>query len=732
MRPTLEASGSTPIREPLAGLRTTLFAVTIGLSAFLLFSVQPMFARLVLPLLGGAPAVWNTAMAFFQVALLAGYAYAHGATRVAPAIQRPLQLALLCAGAFALPIALPADPGVPVDGSPIPWLLGTATTTIGLPFLALAANAPLMQAWFARASRGADPYFLYAASNIGSVAALLAYPLVIEPSLPLPDQARLWTLGYAALAVLIAGCALASGRESQVHDAAAEARATTPIRIQLQWIALAAIPSALLLGVTGHITTDIAAVPLLWIGPLALYLATFVIAFAARPPIAAATSLKIAPYAVVALVLGFWLPGAKWAAFALHLVGFFFLALACHGALVERRPPAGQLTRFYICLSAGGALGGTLTALAAPMVFADILEYPLAIAAACLALRAADAPRATWRDPAVGGAAAIGFLAVARLLDPGAGASGAVLGLAVVGLGAALVFATRARPARLAATVAAALLVAPVTRSVSPLLQERSFFGVFRVSDDADARHRLFWHGTTLHGVQATTPGRRRDTLVYYDKDGPVGQIAARFAQRLEAARIGVVGLGAGALACYARPGQDWTFIEIDPLVVRIARDSGLFTLLAECAPQARTVLGDGRLVLQREAAVRYDALIVDAFSSDGVPTHLLTREALALYRARLAPGGLLLLNLSNRFLALEPVLAATAAEAGLAGVAQEYRRAASAPGELAVAAHWAVLAAEPATLAPLAVDTRWRRLVADGRTRAWTDTYSNVFAALR
>ncbi len=717
--------------------RTWLFAATLGLSAFLLFAVQPMFARLALPLLGGAPAVWNTAMAFFQLALLIGYVWAHGvAARMPIAVQRVAQPVALAIGLISLPLALPTGLAPPGDGSPVIWLLGLLAMSVGLPFVVLAANAPLLQTWFGRGTEGdaRDPYFLYAASNVGSVGALLAYPILIESSFDLGQQSTIWTGAYLILIVLIALCAIAT------RNGAALPRPVIPRSASdapgagqwLRWSLLAAVPSALLLGVTGHITTDIAAVPLLWILPLTLYLLTFVIAFARRPPISHAATQRIAPFAVVALVIALWLPGAKLVAFAIHILGFFVLALLCHGALVRARPHSAYLTSFYICLSAGGALGGTTIALVAPMLFDDIHEYPIAIAAACLV--AAWRPESRlprWPDLWGPAAAALAFLALRRIVEPSGSNLQALVGFAIVIGGALLVFSARARPWRYALTVAACVLVPPVASPLKPLFQERSFFGVFRVSDDAGQRFRFFWHGTTMHGAQSLAPSRRREPLAYYDADGPMGQLHRAYAQCLADAEIGVVGLGAGALACYAKPGQRWTFFEIDPLVARIARDRRLFTLLADCAPAARLVIGDGRLTLRQSPSGAFDLLIMDAFSSDGVPMHLLTREALALFATRLAPGGLLVFNVSNRYLSLEPVIAATAAAEGFVGRTQLFRKSARDANDLASLSHWIVLARDEATLTALDGGA-WQRLVADGGTRPWTDAYANILSALR
>ncbi len=719
------------------GPRTWLFATTLGLSAFLLFAVQPMFARLALPLLGGAPAVWNTAMAFFQMALLAGYVWAHGvAARMPLAVQRVAQPMALAIGLISLPLALPAGVTPPGDASPIVWLLGLLAISVGLPFIVLAANAPLLQSWFGRFAEGdaRDPYFLYAASNVGSVGALLAYPTVIEPTLDLAEQSTAWAGAYLVLIGLVGLCALTTrgGAALATPSNARPSADALSVGQWLRWILLAAVPSALLLGVTGHITTDIAAVPLLWILPLTLYLLTFVIAFARNPLIPHAWTERIAPFAVVALVIALWLPGAKLVALAIHVGGFFILALLCHGTLVRARPASFYLTSFYICLAAGGALGGTIIAVAAPLIFDDIHEYPIAIAAACLAAAwrpTARMPR--WPDLWWPVCATFAFVGLRRIVEPSGSDAQALVGIAIVIGGALLVFASRTRPWRYALTVAVCTLVSPVATTLDPLFQARSFFGVFRVSDDHDQRIRRFWHGTTMHGAQSLEPSRRHEPLAYYDAAGPIGQLHRAYATRLANAEIGTIGLGIGSLACYAKPGQHWTFFEIDPLVVRIARNRALFTLLTDCAPQARVVIGDGRLTLRQSPPGIFDLLIVDAFSSDSVPMHLLTREAFAQFASRLARGGMIVMNISNRYLLLEPVIAATAAAESLVGRAQIFRKSSTDTNEYPSLSHWIVLARDEATLAALDGNA-WRPMVADGRTRPWTDAFANILSALR
>jgi hypothetical protein len=731
-KPTDTGSGSTVILPLLA---TTLF-----LSALLLFWVQPMFAKMVLPLLGGAPNVWNTAMVFFQATLLAGYAYAHLTTRLLPLRRQVLVHVVIVAAAFiSLPIAV-AD--LPVNEAPVPWLLALLAVSIGLPFFAVSATAPLLQKWFAasRHPHAGDPYFLYGASNLGSILALLAYPLVFEPFLRLGEQSWTWTAGYGVLLALIALAGLSALRDRRPLAAAAAA-AVAPLgggvtwRRRAHWVALAFAPSSLLLGVTSHITTDVAAVPLLWVVPLTLYLLTYVLIFARRPPIPHAWMVALQPY--VLFVAWIFLPilGTLWASFSIHLAVFFVTAMVCHGELVKRRPATSHLTEFYLLMAFGGMLGGVFNALVAPLVFDGIYEYAIALAVAC-ALR-------PWRTGGGGRSLVLdgvlpmvllGIMLVVPLavqLDPKTSGGFFFAFAAAVGVA---VFAFKDRPLRFGLSVAAVMLALYQYGGEGNLLdQQRSFFGVYRVKSIDDGGLHMMAHGLTRHGVQFTDPARRREPLGYYSGPGPLGQTfrALPPSRRLE--RLGLVGLGAGASLCYARPGQDWTVYEIDPVVGRLARTPDYFTYWSDCLDPgaSRIVYGDARISLQGVADGRFDMLILDAYSSDAVPAHLMTRQALALYRAKLAPHGLLVFHLSNRNLDLGRVLAALVADAGMTGLIQAHT-----PDKEARQYHWysvwAVVARNADDLAFLSADDRWQPLTAPPGTDLWTDDFSNILRALK
>ena len=722
-----------------------LYAATLLVSALLLFWVQPLIAKMVLPLLGGAPAVWNTAMMFFQLMLLAGYGYAHLLTRlVPPSRQAWIHGALLLAAATTLPFAIgdqipPADASTPAVTL---WLVGRLTVVAGLPFFALSASAPLLQSWFTRTGHATagDPYFLYAASNLGSLVALLAFPLALEPLTTLSMQSRLWSLVFAVLAMMIGACAFAgrlTAQQGETQGAAAIEghAAASPWRSRALWMALAFVPSSLLLGVTSYITTDVASAPLLWVIPLALYLLSFVVTFARRPAIDMSRSLigQAASVALVALLFMMPMPPLSLVIPA-HYLAFFFIALVCHGALAARRPAAARLTEFYFCLSLGGALGGVFNALIAPTVFSSTFEYPLALILAC-ALSAAARPRVSFDRmdlllPAALLAAVIGVIVGWGHLSALA-PSVPLLALFLIAGG---VFSLASRPLRFALAVAAVLVPTTLYRSNEGVLeQERSFFGVHRVKVDPALPMLDLAHGTTMHGAEFTDPARWRNQVRYYYSGGPAGQFFAQLrAARPEPQRVSVVGLGTGVMACYATPGDAWTFYEIDPIVVRIARDTSYFHYLEQCGADAKIVLGDGRLSLKAGPSHRFDVLVLDAFSSDAIPMHLLTKEAVELYLDQLAPGGALLLHTSNRNLELTPMLAALAQDLGLASRHELFVPSPAEEAEGATAAEWVALARRQSDLVFLDGEPRWGELISARRVSPWTDNFSNIVSVLK
>ncbi len=714
-----------------------LYAVTMGLGALLLFLVQPMFAKMALPFLGGSPAVWNIAMVFFQAALLAGYLYAHlGHRWLRPKPQALLHLLLLAAAFGILPIAVAADLQPPAGDPVAIWLLGVLAMSVGLPFFALSATAPLLQSWFAQTGHrdAANPYILYAVSNFGAILALLAYPILVEPALTLGQQSLAWAVGFVLLALLIAACAwflLLRYQPLGVNQAAVEKIGLSEHvswRLRLHWLSLAFVPSALLLAVTQYITTDIASAPMFWVMPLILYLGTFVIVFSRRPVISHRIAMFIAVPAAIALALTFSWRGH----FALpaHLIVFFFLTLVCHGELANRRPAPSRLTEFYLWMSLGGVLGGAFTALLAPLLFNTIVEYPLAIVAACFLRPRKDFTDLRWLEvlPFI---ILLVLLPLSRLVGYNGGYSDQTWFLGYIILAALLCTACGRRPLVFGAAIAIVLSVGLFDGSMGVIAEYRSYFGVSRILGfgEGKAKRYLFRHGTTLHGVEFADPELRRVPLNYYHPRGPLGQVFEALAPRFKV--IGGIGLGIGSVACHA-PGAQWTFYEIDPMVVLIARDQNYFHYLSDCAPNARIVTGDGRLSLAREQGPDFDLLIVDAFASDAIPMHLLTREAMAVYLSHLASGGLILFHISNLQLDLSTVLADLAADAGIKAYIQ---RDSNGRDALHFPSTWVILARSTQNVAPLLQATgrqRWKLLESRQGRRVWTDDYSDFIRVMR
>jgi hypothetical protein len=653
------------------------FTASLFLSAFLLFSVQPVVSRMVLPRLGGSPAVWNTCVCFFQAALLLGYGYAHFvAERLQPRAQLALHGLVLASGLAVLPLSLGLD-APPAAAAPVGWLLARLAFAVGAPFVAIAATAPLLQHWFSLSThpQARDPYFLYVASNFGSLLALLSYPLLIETTLDLSGQAQIWSAGFAATAVAVLACGITAQCYAAPVIAPApvvETETLTSTAEQLRWVALAFVPSALMLAVTTYITTDIAATPLFWVVPLAIYIGTFILAFARRQFIGLHTLLALQGMALAAAGLAGMYGTPTTASLIISLSAFTLTASVCHTELAQRRPDARGLTGYYLLISLGGALGGMFCALLAPVLFLGPWEYPLLLIAACL-LRPPPLPARRSENWAIRGdlllpvvltALAIALLWAASPDGPEALRPAARIA-SIVAPGAALLWFAKRR-VRLAMALACFLLFPALIDASDTLIMTRSFFGVHRVRRLPNEDLVVLQHGTTVHGMQSIRPGEELTPVGYYDRAGPFGRIFAALGRRPSPiTAVSVLGLGTGGLGCYAHPGEVWTFREIDPVVERIARDGRWFRFMAGCGNHPAVVLGDARLTLAADTAARYDLVIVDAFSSDSVPVHLITREALALYFARLKPGGIVLFHVSNRYLDLTPVVARLAADAG-------------------------------------------------------------------
>jgi hypothetical protein len=746
-----------------------LFTFAIFLSATLLFLVQPLTGRILLPVLGGSPAVWSVCILFFQAALLLGYLYAHTLTRrVTGRWQWLVHGAVLIGASIMLP--LPIEVGEPAGGDPRWWLLRTLSATVGLPVFALAATAPLMQQWFSRTSdpRAGDPYFLYAASNAGSLVGLLGY-LALEPFATRRGLLIAWAVGFWVAAALVTACAYASASRSQPAPAKGRhlSRASLPLSERLRWVALALVPSALLLGVTQHLATDVVSVPLLWVAPLTLYLATFIAAFSARNFGSARRWGTVAPVAAL-LVLVLSLAEVRYPILLItlvHLAAFTVLAMVCHTRLAEKRPDVSHLTGYFVCVSLGGVLGGVAAALLAPKVFSSILEYPLAIGAAVL-LR----PNSVHADRVAGtrggrlawwaGAAAMlvaGFWCVSAF-DAAASAhqltSSPLFGWvpsligdeeiaqralrASFAIPAALLLITPRTGLLFAGTTAGLLAGAGVVRTGGDVLErQRTFFGVHQVTSIQHGAWHLLTHGTTTHGVQAVHGRVHPLPTAYYHPSGPIGDVVFTLVPDGRFKDVAVIGLGAGALAAYAGKDVRMDFFEIDEAVIHIAENPRYFTYLADARARpgvnVRTIAVDGRLGLRAMPAASYDLIVIDAFSSDAIPSHLITREAIALYESRVKARGLIAFHVSSRFFDLPPVLATIAADRGLVGyVRHDDQVPPERVAEGMRASVWVVLAREANDLGQVALSTpRWVRLVQRPGDPLWTDDYTSVLGIL-
>ncbi len=732
---------------PASGAQRALFVLTILTGSFLLFLVQPLVARLALPRLGGAPNVWNSAMLVYQALLLAGYFYAHRLSKLPLKRQGQIHLALLALAGLTLPITL-ADLPPPTAGMEILWVPALLALTIGPVFFLVSAQAPLMQRWYAAHPASSAPWALYAASNLGSFGGLIAYPLVAEPLLSASEQSIGWSLGYGLLIVLVGLCAWSRSQTpdmavSQAEDGSVAAVGWRKIAL---WLVLAAVPSGLMLSTTTHLTTDLFAMPLLWVIPLGLYLLSFSVAFADNRMLARVFT-QVAPLFV--LIAGGFAAASSHAATLAPVIGSVFLlfvvCVALHSRLYDARPDASQLTLFYLVMSAGGALGGLFTALLAPLLFDWVWEHPLLVLAAALLL-----PTSTlfdWRklkgvEPQLARIAAAVVLGVALAMcwfiyqatstEGEMGNSKYLLTLGV-GLFGSLIASWR----WMLAVLLVALMYAQggwdTVDASREGLRTRSYFGVYTVREFPVQQMRTLAHGTTLHGKQSLDPKLSRLPLTYYGPGSGAG-IAFANADRLfgPKARLGVVGLGTGTLACYRRPGQSMRFFEIDPDVLELSRN-GTFTYIRDCAPDSEVVLGDARLELARMPKGGMDLLAVDAFSSDAIPLHLMTDEAMGVYLDSISPTGMLLVHISNRYIDLEPVLAAITAKRGLSAALRDDPASADV-GNYFTSSTWVAIARDQSRIDDLRkVDPSraWRPLGAPAK-RAWTDDHASILPQVR
>jgi hypothetical protein len=783
-----------------------IFALAIFLSAALLFLVEPLAGKIYLPLLGGSPAVWNTCVVFFQAALLLGYLYAHLTTRfLRPRGQAFLHMAFLAGAALLLPI--PIAVGEPGTHAPVVWLLAKLALTMGLPFLVISATGPLLQRWFSHTTHAAarDPYFLYAASNAGSALGLLAYPLLLEPLLTRQHQSVAWAIGYGALALIILACVWMTANPSTTTapnlDQQSSSKTAVPaspsqrltVSRRLRWTILALVPSSLMLGVTQHISTDLAAVPLLWIIPLLLYLLSFVVAFSQRIKLPAAYWGYMLPFVIVILVM-VMLSQARGPLMLLipqHLLTFFIAATMCHRLLAEDRPDPTHLTEFYFFISLGGVLGGSINALVAPLVFNSILEYPIMLGVACLlrpqvwpaAMRAAGLRTNPATDSQGTGSGRYSAIQLVASVVLAIALLGVLLGIdqaaqrglltdnpLVSYLSDIYVLKGRFDPAffitACRAAIPAVLLAALLPRrgslrfglaalalfmgsqwigsDGSILYRHRSFFGVNTVTTDRFTHTwNALYHGTTQHGVQfkpspANDPTPRSVMLsltpnTYYHPKGPIGEVIAMLREGRRFDDCAFIGLGAGTLAAYGSAGTHMTFFEIDPAVVSIATNPSLFTYIADArrdnGADIQLTVADGRLGIAATDRGPFRLIVVDAFSSDAIPVHLLTRDALKVYLSKLKDDGIIAFHTSNRSFYLAPVIARMAGDLGL--LTYRRRDALDIISEAKRESEWVVVVHKAQDMGSLAENADWKLYTPKVTDPVWTDDYSNILSVL-
>lgn len=763
----------------------------------LLFAIEPFAARQILPIFGGSPAVWNASVMFFQFELLAGYLYAHVLTKYMPQKIQYLVHTMLLGLALALPVGLAGHDvlpqGVNAGNAAQVWVLvKMLLKSVGLPFFAVASAGPIIGYWFGRANHkySHDPYFLYAASNVGSVVGLIAYPFLIEPFLDLDTQARWWRIGLAVFFVAIVISVLlamyhqyasASNRvtaDRTASDTGTMAHGTLlaqPISLGrwIKWVLLAAMPSSLMLGVTQYLSTDIAPVPLLWVVPLGIYLLSFVAAFSRFGDAVGHIAAKLWPFVAIILLAAFLLHARQpiLLLVLLHLVALAVAGCLCHAKLRADRPPIQSLTTFYLALAIGGALGGVFNTLLAPMVFNDLYEYPLLLGLTCLAL-----PRSLASDSAISRLSLhhlwlpavivvlgvwvwTGPVLLTKLMVHGTAQHATLIKhILFVGLPAFAVYLTSKKPVyfMFAMMVVLAAMYSSIDGS-RVKYQKRTFFGVHRVMIDPSGRFIELLHGSTVHGVASLDPSQRDTPLAYYDRKGPAGFVFGLQDRGVLPVfkRVAFVGLGAGSMAAYGKDGQRFDFYEIDPVVVDIATNPEYFTFVADSPADIHFIMGDGRLNLARpiQAASKpddsasqalYDIIVLDAFSSDAVPIHLLTKEAIAIYRSRLTPDGILLFHLSNLHLDLVPFVAAACRDSQqlrdghsdisnatpmVVRVRRDLQTIQSQQKTGRFASTWLIATSNEAIRETFDHDVRWEKPIVS--KRAWTDAHADIVAAM-
>jgi len=732
---------------------TFVFALTAALSAFLLFLVQPLIAKPILPLLGGSPSVWITCMVTFQLLLLLGYTYTYASSRcLAVRHQTLLHLTLFGVSLMLLPVALHTAT-FEAHGYPRLWLMVTLVLSVGGPYFLLSGNAPMLQLWAANTSHALarNPYPLYAASNAGSFVGLLAYPLLIEPNFSTSRQFAIFTAGYLCLVLGFLCCAILMWRnERTLAISTPVTRETSPDTRQLaRWLGWSAIPASLLFGTTTFIITDIASVPLLWIIPLLLYILSFVVAFSGRKWNTHVLLVSYFPLGTLTLFYAMSGPLAnrfgisRIGAIALALSALFTAAVLFHRRLYELRPRAEDSSLFYVLLALGGAIGGCFNGFIAPLIFRTAAEFPLVLAISLLVALLpgflSPCPPRTRRFPTMVTVILLLLLVSGRLylasalnvLDfPHVAIDGILLSVVLFTAFLVSDWVYRGPGRTLLAVVVTAVLGGYLggASGNSWIHEERNFFGISRVRNDPGHDRRIYLHGVTVHGMQSTENAFRLSPAVSYYR--PPGDIIANLPAAAAGAPIGVVGLGIGTVACYAKPGQEMDFYEIDPASIHIATDPDYFTYMRDCPGKRQIIVGDGRITLSKAPDGRYGLIIMDAFTSDAVPMHLMTLEALTMYGEKLRPDGLIAFNISNHYLNLLPVFRTLADELGWKGL---YLVNLVEGDSLELSSIWLVLAKDDNNLRHMKQLPEWKPLPPEsGKQYRWTDNYTNLLSILR
>ena len=744
----MQATTDTEIAAPTEQTRhiVLLIAPTIFLSAFLLFCSEPMVGKMMLPLLGGAAAVWITCLLFFQLMLLAGYLYAHVLESYANVRAQMLAHAcLMMLAIIFLPMHFATGPDAAASSNPTLWLLGQLIKSVGIPFGVVSTTAPLLQNWLSKTgtTSGRDPYFLYAVSNAGSLLALLAYPFLIEPRLGVRLQSESWFAAYAVLVLMVFGGAtvvwkhLGEGETLTRRDLGT---AALPPRERVYWLAAAFVPSALMLAVTNHLLLNLASAPFLWVMPLATYLITFMIAFGRRFRLSHMTLSRIVP--VILLVLFPFVAASKsvsadrlWYVLGSHLFLLFGGALLCHTALASRRPDTRHLTEFYFWVALGGALGGIFTALIAPFMFNTVVEYPLLVAMIAFFRQTRDPEQKIKLFDLL-------FPAVLGLLVAAAwyGLKWAMVDITddwktALAIDAVLVLvAYLFRNRRFRFALAMVVLIFGYRLALPTFLDSdyqvvyiaRDFFGIKKVVYEVESNMRKLLHGDTLHGLESQDPALSGKPISYYHETGPAGDVMKMLNDRPDQ-HIGVVGLGTGSMAGWARPNRRVTFFDIDPQIQDIALY--FFTFLRRCDKNCDIVIGDGRLAIEKARDGEFDVLLLDAFASDSIPAHLVSREAVQIYLQKLKPNGLILFHVSNRYMNVEGLVSALILDASLQGLVR-YDDDEEPTGK--TSSDYVIAARHREDIETLEQKDGWTPVEKPSNIQPWTDDYSNMLSIIR